>query len=69
MGLAPLGPLEGGPEQVSKERVGTVGTAFELGVRLGADPERVLAQLDELTNCPSGELPEHTRPAASSLPL
>src|SRR5947208_16013236 len=46
--LAALGPGQGCPDQVPEQRVGTVGTALELGVGLGADPERMAGQLDEL---------------------
>src|SRR5438270_5765113 len=46
--LATLGPGEGGAHQFPEQRMGTVGAAPELGVGLGADPERVARQLDEL---------------------
>ena len=52
--LAPLGPVERRRHQFTEQGVGPVGSALELGVGLGADPERVLAQLDELDQAPVG---------------
>src|SRR5436309_7686659 len=46
--LAALGPDERGADQLAEERMGAVGPALELGVGLGADPEGVAGQLDEL---------------------
>jgi hypothetical protein len=40
--------VQGRADQLAEQRVGPVGPALELGVRLGTDPERVAGQLDEL---------------------
>ena len=47
-GTPAFGPLAGGPHERREQRVRAVGTALELGVRLRADEERVVGQLDEL---------------------
>ena len=52
--LAPLGPVQRRRHQLAEQGVGPVGPALELRVGLGADPERVLAQLDELDQAPVG---------------
>src|ERR1700728_14875 len=39
---------DGCADELPEERVGTVGAALELRVRLGPDPERMARQLDEL---------------------
>src|SRR5205807_1222246 len=46
--LAAFGPGQGGAHQLPEQRMGTVGATLELGVGLGADPEGVTRQLDEL---------------------
>ena len=40
--------FERGPDEVPEQRVGTVGTALELGVELARDEPRVIGQLDDL---------------------
>ena len=52
--LAPLRPVERGRHQFTEQGVGPIRSALELGVSLGADPERVVAQLDELDQAPVG---------------
>ena len=54
MRLAPFGPVQRRGHQIPEQRVGPVGPALELGMGLGADPERVLAQLDELDQAAVG---------------
>src|SRR5215212_7138341 len=53
-GATALGPLERRPQEVPEQRGGAVGPALELRVGLGADPERVRLELDELDQAPVG---------------
>src|SRR4051794_38809686 len=48
VGRPALGPAQGGGHERLEQRVRAVGAALELGVGLGADPEGVAGQLDEL---------------------
>ena len=41
-------PGQGRVDQLSEQRVRSIGAALELGMGLRADPERVVLQLDEL---------------------
>src|SRR5439155_9032234 len=45
---AAFGPGQRSADQRPEQRMGPVGSALELGVGLGADPEDVAGQLDEL---------------------
>src|SRR5690242_1290364 len=45
---AVLGPLERSADELAEQRRRAVRAALELGVGLGADPERVTLELDEL---------------------
>ena len=48
VGRPALGSGQGGGHERLKERMGAGGAALELGMGLGADPERVAGELDEL---------------------
>ena len=52
--VAALGPAQGGADELAEQRRRPVGAALELGVGLGADPERVALELDELDQATVG---------------
>ena len=54
------------PDQLAEQRVRPVRPALELGVGLGAHPEGVAGQLDELDQPAVGRVPEQRSPASSS---
>src|SRR5579872_5243876 len=62
VGLSALGPLERRRDELAEERVRPLRPALELGVCLGADPERVTRQLDELDQPPVRGVPRAAQP-------
>src|ERR1700724_249295 len=46
-GVASLGPDQCRSDQLPEERMGLIGSALELGVGLGADPEGMTGEFDE----------------------
>ena len=52
--VAALGPGQRGADELAEQRRRALGPALELGVGLGADPERVALELDELDEAAVG---------------
>src|SRR5436305_10175639 len=62
-GGSTLGPAQGGGHEGGEQGVGPVGAALELGMGLGANPERVVGQLDELDQPVVGRGADRLEPA------